>query len=136
MPRTADQAYAELIRRYREYGVLASCGSVLGWDERTCMPRQASAYRAEQMALLARLAHEMLTAPQVGELLAQVEGSSLARDPESPAGANVREVRRVHGRATRLPNELVEELARTTTQAQQVWQEARQKNDFAGFRPW
>src|SRR5262249_35034699 len=32
--------------------------------------------------------------------------------------------------------ELVEELARTTTRAQQVWQEARQANDFAAFRPW
>ena len=52
--------------------LLDSCGSVLGWDERTYMPRQGSAHRAEQMALLARLTHEMLTAPHIGDLLAAV----------------------------------------------------------------
>jgi carboxypeptidase Taq len=49
---------------------------------------------------------------------------------------NVREIRRVYDRAVKVPKELVEELARTTTRAQQVWQEARQKDDFVVFRPW
>ncbi len=41
-----------------------------------------------------------------------------------------------YDRAVKLPKELVEELARVTTRAQQVWQEARQANDFAAFQPW
>jgi carboxypeptidase Taq len=136
MARTPEQAYDELIRRVRECKLLESCGSLLGWDERTYMPREGSAHRAEQMALLARLTHEMLTAPRVGELLAEVEGSPLVKDRESPPAVNVREVRRSYDRAVKLPKELVEELARTTTRAQQVWQEARAASDFAAFRPW
>jgi carboxypeptidase Taq len=31
---------------------------------------------------------------------------------------------------------LVEELARVTTRAQQIWEEARQADDFATFQPW
>ena len=31
MPRTADQAYTELIRRVKDANLLASCGSVLAW---------------------------------------------------------------------------------------------------------
>jgi carboxypeptidase Taq len=135
MPR-ADDAYAALIGRIKEYNLLGSCGSVLAWDERTYLPRQGAGLRAEQMALLARMTHEMLTAPQIGELLADVEGSSLVRDPESVPAVNVREVRRAYDRAVKLPKELVEELARVTTHAQQVWQQARQGNDFALFRPW
>jgi carboxypeptidase Taq len=130
------QAYTELIRRVREAALLESCASVLGWDERTYMPRQGSAHRAEQMALLARLCHEMFTAPQVGELLAAVEGSPLVKDTAGEAAANVREVRRQYDRAVKLPNELVEELARVTTRAQQVWQEARAASDFPAFAPW
>ena len=126
------QAYADLIRRVKDYSLLSSCGAVLGWDERTYMPHEGSAHRAEQMALIARLTHEMATAPQIGELLAEVEGGPLDED----AAANVREIRRAYDRAVKLPNELVEELARTTTRAQQVWQEARAANDFAAFRPW
>jgi carboxypeptidase Taq len=136
MARTPEQAYDELLRRVRDCKLLESCGSLLAWDERTYMPHEGSAHRAEQMALVARLVHEMLTAPEVGELLAEVEGSSLVKDPEAAPAVNAREVRRAYDRAVKLPKELVEELARTTTRAQQVWQEARTASDFPAFRPW
>jgi carboxypeptidase Taq len=55
MARTALQAYDDLMRRTREASVLASCGSLLSWDESTYMPRQGSAHRGAQMGLLARL---------------------------------------------------------------------------------
>jgi carboxypeptidase Taq len=132
----SQHAYTELLRRVRDAAVLGSCASLLGWDERTYMPRKGSAHRAEQMALLARLTHEMTTAPAVGELLAAVEASDLVHDPASDATVNVREVRRVYDRAVKIPQRLVEELARVTTQAQQVWQEARKNDDFEAFRPW
>src|SRR5215471_15412883 len=136
MPPTVDQAYAELIQRIKEYSLLESCAGVLGWDERTYMPRKGSAHRAEQMALLARMTHEMLTAPEIGELLAAVERSPLVRERDSVPAVNVREIRRSYDRAVKLPKELVEELARVTTRSQQIWQEARQANDFAAFQPW
>ncbi|HLN30649.1 MAG TPA: carboxypeptidase M32 [Gemmataceae bacterium] len=135
MPRTAEQAYAELIQRIKEWSLLGSCGHMLGWDERTYMPRLGSNHRAEQMALLARMTHEMLTAPEIGQLLAEVEGTPLVREKDSDPAANVREIRRSYDRAVKLPKELVEELARVTTRAQQVWQEARQANDFSAFAP-
>jgi carboxypeptidase Taq len=135
MPQTADQAYSKLIRLIKEAAVLGSCASVLGWDERTYMPHEGSPHRAEQMALLARLTHEMATAPEIGDLLAELQDSSLARKEGIPA-TNLREIRRSYHRAVKLPKELVEELARTTTRAQQVWQEARQSDDFAKFQPW
>src|SRR5436309_859295 len=108
-----DQAYAELLRRVREGALLESCAGLLGWDERTYMPRQGSAHRGDQMALLARLRHETLTDPRVGELLAEVEPSP----PDEDAAANVREIRRGYDRAVKVPKELVEELARVTTRA-------------------
>src|SRR5947209_11082247 len=120
-----ESAYEQLLQATREYAILGSCAGLLGWDERTYMPRQGSAHRGEQMALLARLTHEMTTAPVIGELLSVLEGSDLTRDPASDAAVNVRETRRVYDRAVKLPERLVEELARVTTRAQQVWQEAR-----------
>src|SRR2546426_8030661 len=103
MPRTSDQSYAELIRRVKEQRLLGSCASVLGWDERTYMPRQGSAHRAEQMALLARLTHEMLTAPEIGAALSELERDS----PDADAAVNLREIRRSYNRAVKLPKELV-----------------------------
>lgn len=129
-------AYKEVLRRAREAMVLQSCAKVLEWDERTYMPRAGSAHRGEQMALLARLTHEMSTAPVLGELIAQAETSNLVHDQESPEAANVRDLRRQYDRAVKMPGRLVEELARTSIQAQHAWVEARKKSDFAGFRPW
>src|SRR6516225_1607835 len=136
MPRTPEQSYSELLRRVREAAVLNSCSSLLAWDERTYLPPKGSAHRAEQMALLARLSHEMVTAPVVGELLAEVEGSPLVREPNGDAAANVREIRHAYDRAVKLPRELVEEMARVCSRAQLIWQEARAKSNFAHFRPW
>ncbi len=129
-------AYEKLLSHVKEVRLLESVGHVLGWDERTFMPAQGSGHRAEQMALVARMTHELLTAPVVGELLSTAERSALARDGQSDAAANLREIRRVHDRAVKLPKELVEELARVTTRAQGVWQEARKRSDFAAFQPW
>ena len=136
MARTADQAYQELLAKSKEHSLLGSCASLLGWDERTYMPRQGSSHRADQMALLARMCHELLTAPEIGELLQEIEGSNLVRPVDGVAATNVREIRRVYDRAVKLPKELVEEIARVSTRAQQVWQEARESNDFPSFRPW
>src|SRR5207245_2257173 len=130
-----NHAYAELIRRVKECRLLNSCAEMLAWDERTYMPHNGSAHRAEQMALLARLAHEMITAPEVGQLLSQADGSGKSNQ-DTPQAANLREIRRSYDRLVKLPKELVEELARVTTRAQQVWQEARAADDFAAFQPW
>src|ERR1700722_2677629 len=131
-----DQAYAQLIQRIKDHSLLESCASVLGWDERTYMPHQGSAHRADQLALLARLKHEMSTDPKIGELLGAVEDHPQVKVKGSPQAANVREIRRGYERAVKLPKELVEELARVTTRAQQAWQEARQADNFAAFQPW
>jgi carboxypeptidase Taq len=132
---TAQAAYDELLTRSREQSVLASCAALLGWDEQTYMPRGGSEHRASQQALLAGLHHERATDPKIGGLLAEVEGSTLVADPDSDAAANVREVRRVYDRLTKLPRSLVEELARVTSRGQQEWVDARRDKSFAKLRP-
>jgi carboxypeptidase Taq len=87
------------------------------------------------MAFLAALAHQKFTDPKIGELLSTIESSELVRDPESDSAPNVRELRRGYNRATKIPQSLVEELARVTTEAQQAWDKAKKTNDFPLFRP-
>jgi carboxypeptidase Taq len=129
-------AYDELARRAKEEALLASCAALLGWDEETYMPKAGVAHRANQQALLAGLLHDRATDPRLGELLAAVEGSDLVADPDSPEAVNVREMRRLYDRATRLPRPLVEELARVTSLAQREWLVARENGDWSLFRPW
>lgn len=132
----AKAAYDELIRTARENSLLASCASVLGWDEETYLPAGGVEHRGNQMALLAGIHHERATSPRLGELLGELEGSALVVDPQSVEAVNVRELRRVYQRWTRLPRLLVEELAWTASVAQQEWVVARQQADFGRFLPW
>lgn len=127
-----NQHYQELISRIKEIAVLGSCGAVLGWDERTFMPLAAAAHRGSQMATLAKVGHQKLTDPYIGDLIDQCAAATLIADEQ----ANVREIQRNYLRATKVPTELVEELARVTSEAQGVWQKAKETNDFALFRPW
>jgi carboxypeptidase Taq len=132
----AQAAYDELLRLAREEALLASCATLLEWDEETYLPPAGVRHRAAQQGLLAGLLHDRAASPRRGEQLAAVEGSALVRDPDAAAAANVRELRRLHRRATRLPRPLVEEIARLLPPSQQGWAAARQAADFGRFRPW
>ena len=133
---SAVSAYDQLLARLKEAATLESVTALLGWDQETYMPEAAAEHRGDQQALLSALAHERSTDPEIGELLAKCEADrALSGDPSSESAANIREIRRDYTRLTKLPTELVSELARVGSQAQQVWKEARSKNDFAMFEP-
>jgi carboxypeptidase Taq len=129
-------SYTRLITTVREISLLGSAGAVLGWDEQTQMPPKGAAHRADQESLIARLSHEQFTAPVVGAMLAEIEGSELVKDPDSDPAANVRELRRSYDRATKLPATLVEEMSKTAVLAHHAWVEARKKSDYSLFKPW
>jgi len=131
----AQAAYDELIRRSRELSTLASCSSLLGWDEQTYMPPGGAEHRAAQLGLLAGMHHERATDPKLGELLGLVESSDLIADPISTTAVNVRELRRSYNRLTKLPRTLVEELARTTSRGHQEWVAARHERNFGRLLP-
>ena len=134
-PSSLSAPYAELLARLREAAALGSIRATLSWDQETMMPPAAASFRAEEMALLATLEHQRVTDPRIAELLGACEADpALASDED--ARANLREIRRDHERATKLPTDLVAELTRTASQAIEVWRDARAAGDFASFRPW
>jgi carboxypeptidase Taq len=136
MTLSANTDFQQLTTRFREWSLLNSCASLLGWDERTYLPPGGVDHRAQQMTLLARMGHEALTAPEMSELLERVEGACRTDSPNLDAAATLREIRRLQHRAVKLPRRLVEELAGCVIHSQQGWQEARQASDFASFQPW
>ena len=136
MNQSERRTFDKLCGHMREAELLVSTAAVLGWDERTMLPAQGGAYRAEQLAFLSGLIHRRRTDPVVGACLEELTDSSLAEDPHSDAGATIREWKRQYDKQIKLPRSLVEEMARTEVQAQQVWVQARSDNDFGLFAPW
>jgi len=129
------EAYDKLIEKMTELHTLASCEALLGWDERTYMPRGGAEARSKQVALLTGMVHEQYTSPEIGDLISAIEGTDLVADTSSDEAAVIREERRSYDKATKLPKELVSEVARVVSLAQGVWAEAREKKDFSLFLP-
>ena len=128
-----------LVELDREISLFIHIDALLNWDQETYMPSKAVGERAEQIALIEGLAHEKSIALEVGDLL-----EALGSTSENPMGdpalapaerAYLRVLRRCFDRETKLPAELVGELAREVSLGQAAWIEARAKNDFPAFAP-
>ena len=106
------------------------------------MPSRGGAARADQLATLQTIAHDRFVSAEIEALLSQwidpATGEPTDRDGDSwnePARALLREVWRDFSRAKKLPSDFVKRLGRESSIAQQVWTEARAKNDYPGFLP-
>jgi len=123
--------YERLHARFSRLSTLSEVSEMLGWDAAAIMPPGGAAARGDQMAVLAGVAHGMLTAPDLGEDLAQAE------TPDDPwQAANLELMRQSHARATALPADLVEAQARANSACERVWRDARAQADFATVAPY
>ena len=127
-----SQPYDEFLTKVRQIGQLETTAALLDWDSETYMPANGLAIRAEQLALLATLAHERQTDPALGEALCELEAGDIS---DEAALTNIRETRRSYDRAAKIPAELVERMARVSTIAKDAWAKARAESAFDKFAP-
>ncbi|SFN04033.1 carboxypeptidase M32 [Thermodesulforhabdus norvegica] len=130
----AREAYEKLVKWSRELFLIESTMELLSWDQRCFIPEKGHSHRSEQIAYLSRLYHEKQRDPRVGEWLEIASTDS--HEPDSAEYANMREWSRWHRRATKIPLELVEELAKTTSEAESVWEKARARSNWGLFEPY
>jgi len=97
------------------------------------MPQRAAEDRGDQLAVVAGVLHEKLTSDELGGLLGKLEQELDGED--YVAATNVREVRREHDRAVKVPTELVKRIAKATALARDAWVPARKDADFPRFAP-
>ena len=127
-----NPAYGRLRARQDRIGTLDEASAVLNWDASAMMPPGGGVARGDQLAVLAGLGHELLTAPAVaGDL----------RDAEAAGGldewdaANLRLLRHDHTRATALPQDLIEAQVRANSACEKIWRDARAGSDFRAVAP-
>ncbi len=126
-------AYPELEARFRRLGVVEEAIAMLHWDAAAVMPPGGAASRAEQIATLRVIAHQLLSAPEIADLLtaAEAEANSLGAWQR----ANIREMRRRWRHAIAVPGDLIDALSRACSASETVWRQARPANDFAAALP-
>jgi carboxypeptidase Taq len=129
----AVHAYDALRDRFARIAALEEVGAILHWDTSVTMPSGSAGARAEQMATLAGLSHQLLTAPEMAGHLEDAEDQAEMLAPLDRR--NLALMRRKHLRATALPADLVEAAARAASTCEAGWRTARRDSDFAAVAP-
>lgn len=129
-----QHTYQNLVGKLEELGQLEQIMGILHWDQEVIMPTGGAQARGEQLASLAGVIHEKMTDPAIGELLDQLE-SGASNDFDPYQQCNIRETRRVYDRETKVPTELVQELAELGSRGHHVWAKAREENKYSDFAP-
>lgn len=107
-----DKNYNKLMEKAKSLTLLQSTASIIRWDMETKMPPKAIDLRSEQLALLSRIGHKMITDPQIGSLLEKIEGHPDYDQLDAIQTRNVYLMRKNYDEQTKLPEELVAETAR------------------------
>lgn len=130
-----EKTFQKLVDHTRETSLLLATADALEWDERTGMPRAGGEFRADQVTLIRGMVHRRNTDALLGEWLDTLSEWESAADPHSDIGATVQRMREDFRRDCRLPQQLIESLARATVRGQQQWDAARGADNFALFLP-
>ncbi|MEM7347100.1 MAG: carboxypeptidase M32, partial [Chloroflexota bacterium] len=126
-----EQKLAKLQTKLKEIKNIESATAILGWDQQVLMPPGGGEARAEQIATLDKIGHELFVADEIGELLEDLSKAGFAYD--SDEASLIRVVQRDYEKARKLSTELVTEMSRTFTLGQDIWTKARAEKDFAQF---
>ncbi len=124
-------AYATLEGRFRRAGQLDAAAGILWWDRAVVMPEGSAGARAEQLAALRLAGREILTAPDMADLLDEAAEEPL----DEWQAANLREMRRARLRSAAVPPRLVEARTRANTACEMAWRTARPASDYAAVLP-
>ena len=110
--------------------------SVLEFDGETVAPANGAAARAEAMGTLAGEMHELLTSEASVELVSALQEDSAAESLDPQTAAELRVFARDQREARAIPTD--EEIAwsRLTSEANAVWHDAKQADDWASFEPY
>jgi carboxypeptidase Taq len=126
-------AYQTLETRFRRMALLSEAAGVLHWDAAAIMPDGGARARGEQLAELKAVVHGLMTAADVGDLIA--DAGTVESDLDDWQRANLREIRQHWIKATAIPEDLVVALSRACSSCETVWRGARVDADFAAVQP-
>jgi len=124
--------YKTLEARFARLGAVQDATAMLQWDSATLMPAGGAASRAEQLATLKVVCHEILTDPAMADLVA---GAEAQNDLDQWQRANLAEMERLRLHATAVPADLVAALSKACSACEMRWREARPAGDFAAVLP-
>ena len=130
LTKSSAELYAAYVSYMRKIADVKYSLAVLQWDQETYLPVKGAVHRGQQMATLAEIAHEWVTAASLGDLLIELSG----RNDLSAAGQrNIALSLEDYTKQKKISPEFIRLLSETTSRSFHSWIRARSANSFALF---
>ena len=127
--------YKTLLEKSKRVIIYGTVSSLLGWDFETKMPPKGGKQRSVQFSTLATDMHKMIIDPEGGKLLNVIKEdenySSLSKEQQR----NIYLIKKEYDKATKLPTELVSEIAQLQILGVETWKKAKEAKDYSIFKP-
>ena len=130
-----EEKFKQLKTLLAEISDLVAASALMGWDQQVNMAPGAAEDRGEQISTLERIIHIKATSPELGSIIADLEGEAQKLDEDSDNARLVKVTRRDYDKRTKVPTEYVAEMARVSSAAQTVWEKAKKESNFSLFQP-
>lgn len=108
--------------------------SIMYWDMRTGAPKKGIPARSEAVGTLSTELFKMSVSEEMKGYLEELEKQKESLDPALVK--TVEEVRKEYDLSEKIPADEYHDFVVLTSQAEAVWEEAREKNDFEMFLPY
>jgi len=135
MPDNLLSLYKKLMEKVKDLFIFESAGAIVHWDMETMMPPKAIRLRSQQLALLRRIEHKMSTNPEIGSLLDEIRKHPRYDDLDTVQRRNIYLIKKHYDEQTKLPEELVAEIARQRAITTDIWKKAKAARNFDMFKP-
>jgi carboxypeptidase Taq len=130
-----NEQLAKLKKHLAQIEDLEGAIRLMRWDQQTYMPSGATKTRADQIATLSRLVHELQTRDEFGQLLEDLDKIVDQWDYDSDEASIIRYNWREYQKLVKIPAEKMETFTATSALAYENWKEAREKMDFGLYYP-
>lgn len=131
---TVSEALQKLESYEKASFALSHASSLIYQDAVTIAPKDSARARAMSLSELSRMSYELSTASETVEMLETLVAAKDELDPVTRR--KVTELYRDYDRTRRIPKDEFVAYQQLTTEADDVWHEAKVKNDFAAFEPY
>ncbi len=128
-----NKVVVDIVSRYKRIWALEHAISLLGWDQSTYMPVKGVSERASARAEIFVLRRSLLLDPGFVNLVEKATTLEGLNDYEKGV---VRVLYREIERLTKIPEKLTYELAKTSSEAEKAWEEAKKRDDYSLFKPY
>jgi len=123
------------MNKAKDLSIFQSTESIVNWDMETMMPPKAIKLRSQQLALLSRIEHKMSTDPEIETLLKEIVRHPEYDKLDDVQKRNVYLIKKQYDEQTKLPEELVAEIAKQQAITVDVWKKAKAARNFSMFKP-